>query len=167
MARFRTSAAAAILAILSVEGASAQPCKDPDPDPLRNPIRDNRVPFNLTVDKVGSATGNIVITVYGDDPAKWLATEGSLHIYTVPASAPRTHVCLVLPGRRKYAIAVYHDRNRNGRIDRNGLGIPSEDGGLSNNPSFIGLVWPQLQPALIDVNRAGMETTIKLRRPPI
>lgn len=32
-----------------------------------------------------------------------------------------------------YAIAVYHDENDNGEMDKNFLGIPTEDYGFSNN----------------------------------
>ena len=32
-----------------------------------------------------------------------------------------------------YAIAVYHDKNKNGKIDTNLLGIPKEDYGFSND----------------------------------
>ena len=33
----------------------------------------------------------------------------------------------------EYAIAVYHDKNKNGRLDTNLLGIPKENYGFSNN----------------------------------
>lgn len=33
----------------------------------------------------------------------------------------------------EYAIAVYHDKNKNGELDSNLLGIPKEDYGFSNN----------------------------------
>lgn len=33
----------------------------------------------------------------------------------------------------KYAIAVFHDENKNGKLDRNYLGIPTEAYGFSNN----------------------------------
>jgi len=33
----------------------------------------------------------------------------------------------------KYSIKVYHDENGNGRLDRNGLGMPREAYGFSNN----------------------------------
>ena len=33
----------------------------------------------------------------------------------------------------EYAIAVYHDKNTNGKLDTNFLGIPKEDYGFSNN----------------------------------
>ena len=33
----------------------------------------------------------------------------------------------------KYAIAIYHDVNKNGKLDKNYLGIPTEAYGFSNN----------------------------------
>jgi uncharacterized protein (DUF2141 family) len=35
----------------------------------------------------------------------------------------------------KYALAIYHDENANGKLDRNFLGIPKEDYVFSNNAS--------------------------------
>ncbi|GBD88288.1 hypothetical protein BMS3Abin03_02223 [bacterium BMS3Abin03] len=35
----------------------------------------------------------------------------------------------------EYAIKVYHDENSNGKLDKNFLGIPTEDYGFSNNAS--------------------------------
>ena len=33
----------------------------------------------------------------------------------------------------KYAVAVFHDENKNGKLDKNYLGIPTEVYGFSNN----------------------------------
>ena len=33
----------------------------------------------------------------------------------------------------KYAIAIYHDENKNGKLDKNYLGVPTEAYGFSNN----------------------------------
>jgi len=35
----------------------------------------------------------------------------------------------------QYAIKVFHDQNQNGELDTNGMGIPSEPYGFSNNAS--------------------------------
>ena len=41
--------------------------------------------------------------------------------------------------RGKYAISVYHDTNKNGKLDKNFMGIPSEDFACSNNAKgFMG-----------------------------
>ncbi|MDB5332276.1 MAG: hypothetical protein JWP03_3427 [Phycisphaerales bacterium] len=34
----------------------------------------------------------------------------------------------------KYSASVLHDENRNGQMDRNGLGVPTEGYGVTNNP---------------------------------
>lgn len=36
-------------------------------------------------------------------------------------------------GSGKYAVAVFHDKNKNGKLDKNMLGIPTECYGFSNN----------------------------------
>ena len=43
---------------------------------------------------------------------------------------------IVLPDLKQgyYALAVYHDTNNNGQLDKNILGIPKEPYGFSNNP---------------------------------
>lgn len=33
----------------------------------------------------------------------------------------------------KYAVAIFHDKNKNGKLDKNMLGIPVESYGFSNN----------------------------------
>lgn len=33
----------------------------------------------------------------------------------------------------KYAVAIFHDKNKNGKLDKNMLGIPLESYGFSNN----------------------------------
>ncbi|SFG00702.1 Uncharacterized conserved protein, DUF2141 family [Novosphingobium sp. CF614] len=52
---------------------------------------------------------------------------------SAPARAGTTIVAFagVPPGR--YGAIAFHDRNRNGKADRNFLGIPTEDIGFSNN----------------------------------
>jgi uncharacterized protein (DUF2141 family) len=42
---------------------------------------------------------------------------------------------LPLSGPSSYGIALYHDLNNNGKLDRNGLGIPKEPYAFSNNPA--------------------------------
>ncbi len=38
----------------------------------------------------------------------------------------------IKPGN--YAISIFHDKNANGKLDKNFLGIPKESYGFSNNP---------------------------------
>jgi uncharacterized protein (DUF2141 family) len=41
-----------------------------------------------------------------------------------------------LPLSGEYAISIIHDKNRNGRLDTNFIGIPKEPFGFSNNPKI-------------------------------
>jgi uncharacterized protein (DUF2141 family) len=50
----------------------------------------------------------------------------------------------------EYAISVYHDKNKNGKLDTNFMGIPSEDFACSNNAKgFMGP--PKYQEAKFDL----------------
>lgn len=51
----------------------------------------------------------------------------------------------------RYAVAVYHDENLNGKMDANPLGMPKEGYGFSNNPRVIGR--PDFEQAAFDFNR--------------
>jgi uncharacterized protein (DUF2141 family) len=50
-----------------------------------------------------------------------------------------TSLTITFPGvmAGTYAVAVIHDTNNNGRIDRNALGIPTEGFGFSQNPRIL------------------------------
>jgi uncharacterized protein (DUF2141 family) len=51
----------------------------------------------------------------------------------------------------RYAIAVYHDENLNGKLDANEIGVPKEGYGFSNNPKAPGR--PKFEQAAFDVDR--------------
>ncbi|MCL5743070.1 MAG: DUF2141 domain-containing protein [Acidobacteria bacterium] len=52
----------------------------------------------------------------------------------VPAQAPRTVVTIPALPAGEYAVVVLHDENSNMKLDRNWLGKPKEQWGMSNNP---------------------------------
>lgn len=84
----------------------------------------------IEVSDVKAATGNIMVAVY-DSAGTFLkqhATVGQTGA-TLAGSIVRF---TDLPAG-EYAIAVYHDANGNGKMDKNIMGIPTEDYGFSNN----------------------------------
>jgi uncharacterized protein (DUF2141 family) len=95
----------------------------------------------LVVEHTGlrSTQGEIQTTVYPDDPRRFLARHGKLARARVSAAAPGARICFWLrPGT--YAVAVYHDQNGNHDFDRNGIGLPAEGFGFSNDaPTRFGL----------------------------
>ncbi|MYM67210.1 DUF2141 domain-containing protein [Pseudoduganella sp. FT55W] len=87
---------------------------------------------NLTVnvDGVSNADGQIMIAVFNSAdtfPVK------PVRALAVPAQSGK--VQLVVPDlpAGDYALAVYHDANGNGKLDRNLVGMPIEDYAFSNN----------------------------------
>lgn len=82
---------------------------------------------------------------------------------TVPARAGTT--VAVVPGvpAGRYAALAYHDRNANGKVDRNLIGIPTEDVGFSNG-ALKGLVKPKFADAAFDHGVAAQRISFALRK---
>ncbi len=66
----------------------------------------------------------------------------------------------VKPGA--YAIVALHDENRNGKMDRNLLGMPKEGYGASNNPKMPAFGPPSFQSAAFKTTPGEMTLTIQL-----
>jgi uncharacterized protein (DUF2141 family) len=93
---------------------------------------------SLTIRIVGakSSKGQIAIAVFNGEAG--FPGDKSKAVRTLQTGIdPQTLIAQVtlknLP-RGVYAVAVFHDENMNGRLDRNVLGIPKEGYGASNNP---------------------------------
>lgn len=123
-------------------------------------------PFRLfvIVENVRPVQGLIAVTLYADDSSRFLAKRGSLYVGRVPAQAPVTRVCIHVPNPGTYALAVYHDADGNRKLKRNGLGMPAEGYGFSNNaPALLGL--PSFRAVRLAVPRTDTQTRVKLRYP--
>ena len=92
------------------------------------------------------------------------AGRGSLYVGRVPARQGTTRVCVYLPNTGTWAFAVYHDEDGNRRINRNGIGLPREGVGFSNNPRLLFSI-PSFRSVRLAVPRNNMQTTIRLRYP--
>jgi uncharacterized protein (DUF2141 family) len=118
----------------------------------------------VRVEGVRSSQGLMAVTLYADDPHRFLAHHGSLYVGRSPAHAGVTRACIYVPKPGIYAIVVYHDVNSNRKLDRNFIGFPAEGGGFSNNPTtFLGL--PSFRSVRFRVKESGDEITIRLRYP--
>jgi uncharacterized protein (DUF2141 family) len=91
--------------------------------------------LTVQVSGVRSALGQMAVTLYPDEPKRFLAPKGKLLRERAPTKAPVTTVCFWLPKPGHYAIAVYHDENGDRDFNRTVIGLPAEGFGFSNNPS--------------------------------
>ncbi len=120
--------------------------------------------INLSVDRVRNSKGLITATLYPNEPKRFLVKNGSLYVASTPANVGQTRFCLFVPRPGLYAIAIYHDEDSSGKINRGGLfGIPTEAVGFSNNPIIL-FGPPSLRSVLIDVQHTNQSTTINLKR---
>ncbi|TFI58607.1 DUF2141 domain-containing protein [Sphingomonas parva] len=125
---------------------------------------ESQVRLLVTVEGVRAAEGLIAVTLYADDPKRFLAKRGALYVGRVPARQGRTRVCIHLPSTGIYGLAVYHDADGDRGFDRNALGLPKEGYGFSNNaPTVFGL--PRFGAVRFSVPHSGFETRVTLRYP--
>ncbi len=111
----------------------------------------------------GINAGEQVMVALYDQEAQWLkkSVRGVKEAAPAELENDGTHIVSiddVPPGR--YAIAVYVDRNANGKLDRGLFGKPTEPYGFSNGGGSFGP--PDFADAVIDVADTGSAIRIDL-----
>ncbi|MCG8374189.1 MAG: DUF2141 domain-containing protein [Balneolales bacterium] len=86
--------------------------------------------FILQINGLGEAEGEVRIAMF-DSEEKY--TKEPVYAVVLPADSTTINWQINALPFGKYAIAVYHDKNTNGKLDTNMLGIPKERYGFSNN----------------------------------
>lgn len=120
--------------------------------------------LNVEVTGVKSSAGQMTVTIYADDSSRFLVSKGSLDVVRFPARAGTFRGCVKLPRNGVYAIAVYHDADGSGKINRSGLGLPAEGFGFSNNPSTLAGI-PAFRSVRLNVSKPGLTTRINMTYP--
>jgi uncharacterized protein (DUF2141 family) len=104
---------------------------------------------NLTVSISGlkSNSGMVQVGLFNSE-GKFLKSAVKGVSSEIKSNAATVTFTDIPPG--EYAISVYHDKNKNGKLDTNFMGIPSEDFACSNNAKgFMGP--PKYQDAKFDL----------------
>jgi len=86
--------------------------------------------ITLMIEGVDDPVGEIRIAIF-DSENRYLENPSLADV--VPASETKIEWQIENLAYGQYAIAVYHDKNKNGKLDTNMLGIPLEEYGFSNN----------------------------------
>lgn len=155
-----------LLPLLAVTLPAQTPSPTPTPailaDGCTGPMSDTRL--NVVIGNVRSARGVIAVSLYADDPKRFLAKRGSLYVGRVPAVAGVTRMCIHLPSTGTYGLAIYHDEDGDRKFKRSAIGLPAEGYAFSNNaPTIFGL--PSFGRVRFKVPRSGFETAAKLKYP--
>ncbi len=116
----------------------------------------------VTVSNVKQSAGLMTAELFRNEPDNFLKKAGREFRVRYAARAPETQFCVHAPATGQFAIVVYHDENANRKFDKNGLGLPKEPFGISNDPS-IGFGPPPIEKALFEVASAGASVEIRLR----
>ena len=90
----------------------------------------------LTVTDISKIEGEILIAVYNNEET-FLDIENAFKVYSKKV---KKNTMVLNPNnypKGNYSIALFHDEDINGKMERNFLGIPSEDYGFSNISSTV------------------------------
>ncbi len=161
LSRTRTALAALVVAVL---GANAARAEDPNVPPAGCQGPASSTWINVAAEGLRNGNRLIAVTLYADDARKFLARHGSLYTGRVAARAGTTEACIFVPRPGVYAIAVYHDEDASRKLNRSGLGMPTEGFGFSNNPGMLFGI-PAFRSVRINVPHPNVSTRIRLRYP--
>lgn len=93
--------------------------------------------LTVVVEGVNNLDGNIGMLVFNS--SKGWAEDRSAALKDITVPAHEGTVTIPVPGLPpgEYALALVHDVNKNHKLDRNWIGEPKEQWGLSNNPHAV------------------------------
>ena len=113
----------------------------------------------LFIQGLESNQGKVCVALF-NKPDGFTEPKKAIHLSRIDAAKGQVSLSLNVPPA-KYAVAVFHDENNNGILDRNSLGFPTEAYGFSNNArGRFGP--PNFKDCLIDIG-PNTQTSIRLR----
>jgi uncharacterized protein (DUF2141 family) len=130
---------AAALALLLAPGPAGAAI---GPDAAACNARSRHTALIVSVRGFQSRQGNLRVQVYGANAAEFLTATYVRRVDLPVTRAGAMPVCVALPGPGRYAVAVRHDQNGDGRNDW------GDGGGFSRNPA---LALPNPRPAFDQV----------------
>ncbi len=115
--------------------------------------------LTVRITDIKSSHGKIMVAVY-DSPGGFLRSP----VQTAQVAAAPGSVDVVIKDLPAggYGIALYHDANDNGKMDRNSMGIPLEDYAFSNN-ALGEMGPPSFDQVKLALPAAGATASISLR----
>ncbi len=95
----------------------------------------NSPAISISVSGIRSVTGQLVVCLWSERRGFPTCREGDgVPRRTYPVTGTSMRIAFPLPRAGNYAVTVFHDENRNGRLNQNFIGMPTEGVGVSGNP---------------------------------
>lgn len=118
--------------------------------------------IRVTINNVGF--GGILSVELYHDPENFLNKKGRTKRIRIPATKMSHTVCFNLEQHGTYAVASYHDRDANRKLNKRWNLMPKEPFGLSNNPK-LAYSFPKFEDSAFTTSNLGPSITINLQEP--
>jgi uncharacterized protein (DUF2141 family) len=116
----------------------------------------------IEVDNIRKAEGKFMVAVF-DCPEKYMSDQVCSSLVMPVTSDDSQKLNVPVSATGTYAICLFQDLNKNGKLDRNRLGIPDEPYGFSNNPTIIWGPPGFDKTSFMYTGEAGKKLTIRLK----
>lgn len=119
--------------------------------------------IHVDILNIKNSTGSVACALFESPvgfPTDYLRQATNIMSLKIRNTAARCDFVGIPPGT--YALAVIHDENMNGKLDMNGLGIPTEGYGFSNDAKGI-LGAPSFSAASFSYDGGNLDLKISLQ----
>jgi uncharacterized protein (DUF2141 family) len=118
--------------------------------------------IHVKILNIRNSTGSVACALFESSvgfPVEYLRSAINIMVIKVRDKEARCDFEDIAPG--KYALAVVHDENMNGKLDANWLGVPTEGYGFSNDAKAL-LGAPSFSAASFPYDGRNLDLTISL-----
>ena len=118
--------------------------------------------IHVKILNIKNSTGTVACALFESPegfPSEYLRSATNVMVIKIRKAQARCDFENIPPG--KYAMAVIHDENMNGKLDTNWLGIPTEGYGFSNNAKGV-LGAPSFSDASFKYDGRNVDLTMSL-----
>ena len=116
--------------LLELPASTQSPDRRPEAPATARPAGTGTLIVRVT--GLNAANGQLRIAIYKSE-AEWLDIKTAAYATVLEGDTGEHLWKIANVPHGRYAVAVFHDENKDGRLDRNALGMPTEQYGFSNN----------------------------------
>lgn len=118
--------------------------------------------LDVTVNGLRNAQGDVIVCVWRKEDKGFPNCGTGQPFKKLVTAATQTRLSFLDLPDGAYAVSMFHDEKRSGRLETNLVGLPTSGVGLANNPSISPMSPPTFDKALVVVPAAkAIEITAK------